>query len=73
MATEHRDKLERSKRRWAYRTVGLILAGAALTILGNSLLLSIRTATEVLEVLIFLAAFFSVFMMLLRMVQTGFR
>lgn len=73
MDTEHRDALERSKRRWAYRTVGLIFAGAAVAIVGNTLLLPIKNFTAVVDVLVFLAAFCCVFMMLLRMVQTGFR
>ena len=76
MGAQDQNDLARSKSKWAYRTVGLILAGAAVAILGNSVLLGnrvLRPVTAVADVLIFLAAFFCVGMLWVRMVQSWFR
>jgi hypothetical protein len=73
MGAQNQDDLARSKSKWAYRTVGLILAGAAVAILGNTVLRALSTPAAVLDALIFLAAFFCVSMLWVRMVQSWFR
>ena len=72
MGARNSEDLARAKSKWASRTVGLILAGAAVGILGNTILRPLITAAAVVDVVIFLAAFFCVIMLLVRMVQSRF-
>ena len=73
MGVRSREDLAAAKSKWAYRTVGLILAGAAIGILGNTLLRPLITAAAVADVVIFLAAFVCLVMLIVRTVESWFR